>query len=412
MRRVSDVLLGIIASLAGFVDVGQLVYALEAGGRFGYRLMWPILLGTLGIAVFAEMAGRVAAVAQIGVFDAIRTRYRRPVGAAVLAAALLVAVVISAAELGGLAVLLQMLTGWNYRLAALASGAFCLACLAVMSFNLIERIFGLLSLTLLVFVAASLSVETDWRQVAFGFVPTVPDLHGAADWLVYAYFAVGLTGTVMLPCQIYFYAAGVIEDEWQDSELRLNRVTVALGFAFGAVVAACLVALGAVLFQPAGIFPQVVSPALVTASIPLGVTGFWIAWTGLAVSIAAAAITSVLAGAYALSQFAGWAWGKNRRTREVKRFAATWIVVLILAMGMVLTGIRPLDLVDDGVMLAVATIPVAFWPVLATAGDPAIMGEHANGRLASVAGWAVLTVSCIPALLGIPLLLLTHGGIG
>jgi hypothetical protein len=66
--------LGILAAIGGFVDIGDLVFNTAASATFGYQLMWVIPVGVLGIIVYSEMCGRVAAVSGKAVFDAIRER--------------------------------------------------------------------------------------------------------------------------------------------------------------------------------------------------------------------------------------------------------------------------------------------------------------------------------------------------
>ena len=74
MKRLLAVTLGILTAIGGFVDIGDLVANSETGARFGMRLAWVVVVGVIGICVYAEMSGRVAAVSQRPVFDLIRER--------------------------------------------------------------------------------------------------------------------------------------------------------------------------------------------------------------------------------------------------------------------------------------------------------------------------------------------------
>ena len=60
MKKIFGVTLGILTAMGGFVDIGDLVANSETGARFGMSLAWAVLLGVVGIVVYAEMAGRVA----------------------------------------------------------------------------------------------------------------------------------------------------------------------------------------------------------------------------------------------------------------------------------------------------------------------------------------------------------------
>ena len=72
--KILGLALGILAAIGGFVDIGDLVFNTAAGATFGYQLMWVVPVGVLGIIVYSEMCGRVAAVSGKAVFDAVRER--------------------------------------------------------------------------------------------------------------------------------------------------------------------------------------------------------------------------------------------------------------------------------------------------------------------------------------------------
>ena len=74
MKKVFGVTLGILTAIGGFVDIGDLVANSATGARFGMSLAWAVLVGIVGIFVFAEMSGRVAGVSKRAVFDVVRER--------------------------------------------------------------------------------------------------------------------------------------------------------------------------------------------------------------------------------------------------------------------------------------------------------------------------------------------------
>src|SRR5919204_6889643 len=100
-QKLLQVALGILAAIGGFVDIGELVFNGQAGSRFGYQLIWAVLLGMIGIFIFAEMCGRVAAVSRRAVFDLVRERTGFLAGLITLVAAEVVCVMTLTAEAGG-----------------------------------------------------------------------------------------------------------------------------------------------------------------------------------------------------------------------------------------------------------------------------------------------------------------------
>ena len=74
MKKLFAVALGILTAIGGFVDIGDLVTNAVVGSRFGMGLTWVVLLGIVGICVYADMSGRVAAVSGRATFEVIRER--------------------------------------------------------------------------------------------------------------------------------------------------------------------------------------------------------------------------------------------------------------------------------------------------------------------------------------------------
>src|SRR6187431_2160102 len=73
-KQVLEIFLGILTAFGGFVDMGDIVANAETGARFGMSLAWAVVLGVIGIVLYAEMSGRVAAVSKRPVFDIVRER--------------------------------------------------------------------------------------------------------------------------------------------------------------------------------------------------------------------------------------------------------------------------------------------------------------------------------------------------
>ena len=74
MKRLLGVALGILTAIGGFDDIGDLVTNAVVGSRFGLSLAWVVLVGVVGICLFANMSGRVAAVSGRATFEVIRER--------------------------------------------------------------------------------------------------------------------------------------------------------------------------------------------------------------------------------------------------------------------------------------------------------------------------------------------------
>jgi manganese transport protein len=155
MKKVLGITLGIMTALGGFVDLGQIVFTMQAGALFGYRLMWAIVLGTAAIILYMEMCGRIAVVAKEPVFAVVRTRLGFPLGLVTLIASNLLNVITCAAELGGIAILLHLLTGWPERVLLIGVTLGLGMIVFLFSFQWIERTFGLSGLMMIVFAVSA-----------------------------------------------------------------------------------------------------------------------------------------------------------------------------------------------------------------------------------------------------------------
>ena len=100
MKRLFAVALGVLTAIGGFVDIGDLVTNAVVGSRFGLGLAWVVLVGVVGICVYAQMAGRVAAVSGRATFEIIRERLGPRAGLANLAASFLINLLTVTAEIG------------------------------------------------------------------------------------------------------------------------------------------------------------------------------------------------------------------------------------------------------------------------------------------------------------------------
>src|SRR3546814_3041836 len=83
------------------------------GARFGLSLGWVVIVGVIGICVFAEMSGRVAAISGRATFDLIRERLGPRMAIMNLIGSLGVTLLTFIAEVGGVALALELVSSVN-----------------------------------------------------------------------------------------------------------------------------------------------------------------------------------------------------------------------------------------------------------------------------------------------------------
>lgn len=407
-----ELTLGIMTAVGGFVDISELVFAAKAGSLFGYALIWVFGLGTIGMSVFGEMSGRVAAVAKQPVFNLMRHRLGFKLGLVTLAGSLISTLITCAAEIGGMGLILNYLTGAPYRPLALGSALVLFASMWVLPFKWIERTYGLLGLLMIVFAVAVVAIHPPWAKIAAGFVPQIPHGLSAKELLTFAYFTVAILSAVLFPYESYFYSSGGIEEGWGPKDLMTNRVTCTAGFALGSLLAISILASSAQLFGPANVSPELPGTSAMEAAIPFGKLGLLCALLGMVFAVAGAAIETCMSNAYAIAQFFGWEWGRHKKPWDAPRFTLAWIVLLLLALLIVLTGVDVMSLVEYAVLFSIIVLPLTYLPLMLLAGDKSYMGQYANKRLAKGLGWLFFAIITAAALAAIPLYLITSGGGG
>src|SRR3954469_23343098 len=101
MRKYLEVALGIFTSIGGFLEVGAIATTAQAGARFGLRLAWVLLLGTICVIFLVEMSGRLSAVSKHTLQDAMRERFGAGFFVVTTIPGLVVDWLVLASEIGG-----------------------------------------------------------------------------------------------------------------------------------------------------------------------------------------------------------------------------------------------------------------------------------------------------------------------
>ncbi|MEU9828787.1 NRAMP family divalent metal transporter [Micromonospora chersina] len=407
MRKLLAATLGVLSAIGGFVDIGDLVAASQAGARFGMAHAWVLLVGVVGICAYAEMAGRIAAVSGRAVFDLVRERLGPRVALLNLVASWLVTVVTLAAELGGVALALQLATGLSYLLWVPVAAVAVWLVLWRMRFELMERVFGLAGLALLVFAVALFALPTDWAELGRGALWVSS---GGETWSVYWFVAVALFASTVSPYEVFFFSSGGVEERWTAADLAHARSNVLIGFPVGGFLALSLIAVATVAYHPSGAsldtLDQVARPVLTAlggAGLAAAVLAFFAVTFG-------AALETGLSAAYAASQYFGWQWGKRVSPREAARFHSVLLVGLLLGVLLLMTAVDPIRLTEYMLVLSAVVLPLTYLPILVVANDRGYLGDRVNGWWTNLLGAVFLLLIVAASVAAIPLAIITRMG--
>jgi Mn2+/Fe2+ NRAMP family transporter len=403
MKKYLGVALGIIAALGGFVDIGELVFNSQAGALFGYRTLWAIVVGVIISVVLAELSGRVAIVAKKANFDLVRDSYPRWLSTATLVAGLAVCLITLSAELGGLGLILHYVLGWNEGFFTLVGLLIIVAASLLLSFSMIERVFGYLGLGLVVFTIAALHQGPAWHSIGAGLLP-------GGGSLQYWYFVVGMIAAAMMPYEIYFYSSGGIEEKWTTDDIGVNRANAGLGFPLGGIIAASLTIVAAQQLMPLELTPDSLATVVQQVLHELGPLGFYLAVIGAFAAIGGATIDSAFSCGYALAQHQGWSWGESKGVRGAPKWFGTVLAAAGIGFAIVQTRVNPVNLTEYAVIASAVAMPLSFWPIVRVSENRETMGRYVSGPVARPMAWLSYAVVCIVAIAGPVLMLLTHTG--
>ena len=408
MKKIFGVALGILTAIGGVVDIGDLVTNAVVGSRFGLSLGWAVVVGVIGICVFAQMAGRVAAVSGRATFELIRERLGPRVAVLNLSASFMINLMTLTAEIGGVALALQLVSSVDYLLwVPFAALAVWLVIWRV-KFSIMENVAGLVGLLLIGFAVGLFLLSPDWGELGRQAVQGVST--DTEKVSTYWFFAVALFGAAMTPYEVFFFSSGAVEEGWTEEDLAQSRANVLVGFPLGGLLSLAIAGYAAVVLLPQLISVTALSQVMLPVAMAGGKLLLAVIILGIVAATAGAALETTLSAGYTIAQFLGWPWGKFRPPAQAARFHLLMIICLIVGVGTLMTGVDPIQVTEISVIFSAVALPLTYLPILIVANDPEYMGEHVNGHALNGIALIYLVIILAAAIAAIPLLIITGAG--
>jgi Mn2+/Fe2+ NRAMP family transporter len=312
------------------------------------------------------------------------------------------------AEIGGIALSLELATSVNYLLWVPMLGLAVWLIIWRVKFSILENFFGLLGLALIVFGVALWQLHPQWgdlvHQVA---VPHKPAHEGTP---VYFYYAIALFGAAMTPYEVFFFSSGGVEEKWTKKDIITERINVYLGFPLGGLLSLAIAAVAALVLLPANVSVNSLGQVGLPVAVASGKLALAVAILGFVAATFGAALETGLSCGYSAAQYFGWQWGKFVRPRQAARFHLLVLLTLIVAVGGVLTTINPITITEYSVVFSAVALPLTYFPILVIANDPDYMGDRRNGRITNFLGSVFLVIIVVASVAAIPLMLWTKAG--
>jgi NRAMP (natural resistance-associated macrophage protein)-like metal ion transporter len=381
---------GLITSVVDNDATGIAGYAI-AGTRFGYSLLWVLILTTVALAVIQEMGARLGSITGKGLSDLIRERF----GVRITALAMLVLLIANSttvvAEFAGVAGASEIFGVSRYITVPIA-GLVVFTVVVYGSYRRVEVVLLAGSLVFLTYIVTGFLARPEWGAVAHGSL--VPTVHFT---LPYFTILIGLIGTTITPWMLFYLQSTVVDKGLGEREYALERLDVYSGSVILNVVAFFIVVTtAATLFahgEPADTVTEVarsLRPLAGDFAERLFAIGL------LNASLMAAAVLP-LSTAYAVCEAFGWERSVDRPAREAPAFFGLFGGLIIIGLATVLIpGVPLLVLLFLPNVVGGILLPAVLILMLKLVNDRRIVGQWVNSRRQNaVALGATVAVSAL-----------------
>ena len=398
---------GIITGAADDDPSGIATYS-QAGAGFGLNLLWTMVL-TFPLMVAVQLiAARLGRVTGQGLAANIRQVFPRPV----LIILVLLLFIANAANIGAdLAAMgesLQLVTGVDGRLGAVAFGLLSLLLQLLMPYHRHVKVLKWLTLVLFAYVAVVLVVHVDWAEAAARtFIPKVK-LDHTSIMLIVAIF-----GTTISPYLFFWQSSQEVEEIEADpkaeallkrpgqavAQLRRIRLDTIVGMAFSNGIAMAIMIATAVTLNAAG-HTDIQSAAQAAEALKPAAGQFAFLLFALGIIGTGLLAVPVLAGsaAYAIAETFGWREGLELKPRQALGFYAAIGVAMVVGVALDFSSIDPIKaLVWAAVINGVISVPIIFVMML-MASRKDTLGRFTAGPVLKILGWLATAVMAAAAI--------------
>jgi len=375
----------------GYMDPGNWATDLAGGSKFGYTLIWVLLMSNLMALLLQGLSARLGIVRRRDLAQANREAYPPLVNFVLWVLAEIAIAACDLAEVLGMAIGIQLLTGlpliWGVSLTVLDT--FLLLYLQKLGMRKMEAfIIALVAIVAISFLIEILLAKPVITEVARGFIPSFPSEEAL-------YIAIGIIGATVMPHNLYLHSALVQTrkidrtDEGIRQALKFNRIdsTIALNIAF--LVNAAILILAATIFFKTG-NSNVAEIKEAHRLLPgfLGNTAPILFAVALIAAGQSSTVTGTLAGQIIMEGYL------SLRINPIMRRLITRMLAIIPALLVIIIyGENNVDalLVLSQVVLSLQ-LGFAIIPLIHFTSDKKTMGSFAIKPIVQIAAWLIAAI--------------------
>ncbi|WP_414833560.1 Nramp family divalent metal transporter [Afifella sp. YEN Y35] len=366
----------VIASIA-YMDPGNFATNIQAGAKYGYTLLWVVLMANLIAMLFQALSARLGIVTGRNLAELCRDRFPLPVVLVMWVVSEIAAMATDLAEFLGGAIGLALLFDMPLLVGMAITAVVTLAILLFErgGFRPMELIIGsLVGLIGLCYLIEMFIAPVDWAAAGLHvFVPEMPD--GEALLI-----SVGIIGATVMPHAVYLHSgltqnrAPATNDQERRTLVRFSNREVVLALAVAGLVNMAMVVMASSAFHAGHSEVAEIETAYHTLTPLLGVAAAEVFLISLIASGVSSSVVGTMAGQMIMQGFVGFSipiW--------VRRLVTMLPAFVVVALGINATK----ALVISQVILSIA-LPVPMIALVYFSASREIMGQFVARRLISV----------------------------
>ncbi|HYP13628.1 MAG TPA: Nramp family divalent metal transporter [Bryobacteraceae bacterium] len=374
----------------GYMDPGNWATDLEGGARFGYQLLWVLLMSNAMAILLQTLSARLGIVAGRDLAQACRESYPRPVGIALWVLCEVAIAACDLAEVLGAAIGLNLLFGLPLLTGVILTAADTLLILWFTRFGI--RFMEAFILALVTIIGACFAIEIFLSrpllsELATGLVPRLTDES--------LYVAMGILGATVMPHNLYLHSALVQTRSFGTSEqdkrqaCRFNLIDSFIALNGALFVNAAILIVAASVFFKRSLPVNEIQQAHLLLSPLLGSAAASVLFAvALLCAGQSSTITGTMAGQIVMEGFL------NFRMRPWLRRLITRMVAIVPAAITINTAGEQSTyklLILSQVILSMQ-LPFAVIPLIHFTSDPQRMGVFANKRWVKALAWTAALI--------------------
>lgn len=374
-------------------DAGGITTYSVIGARFGYSMLWMLVLITFTLGMIQEMCARMGVVTGKGLADLIRERFGIRVTLVVMVLLVFTNLANTMGEFAGVAGA-SSIFGLS-KFIVIPAVAFAVWLLVVKgSYRSVEKVLLVFCIVYLTYVISAFMAHPDWRTV--GRAVVVPSFQMNPE---YVSLFIATIGTTIAPWMQFYQQSSVAEKAIDLKNYRYEALDTYIGsFLTNFVSFFIVVACAGTLFV-AGVRVNTAAEAAGALAPLAGKYASVLFAVGLLNASIMAAGVLPLSTAYSVAEAFGWESGVGKSFHEAPLFYGLYTALIVLGAGIILfvpesrlISIMLFSQAANGVLL-----PLILVLMLKLVNDRSLMGDYVNGKAKNIVVWAQAVIMIVLA---------------